>query len=245
MYDLTGWDRTLGQEDKCAQWAGFIFLRMDCTTTMKTREKIVYAALELFNQHGERSITTNHIAEHIEISPGNLYYHFRNKQEIVREIFLLYAQELIERFTPVQENQESLVLLKRYLDSIFTLMWKYRFFYANLPEILSRDAELHHKYIEVQDKLQANLVAIMREFVAMQLLKLNEEELKSLVRTLHLIACSWLAYQSAMSPKVSITEQMVQQGMLQMIAVVKPIATEQGMEQLLLLEDGVRALHGW
>ncbi len=95
---------------------------------MKTREKIVHAALELFNQHGERSITTNHIADHIDISPGNLYYHFRNKQEIVREIFALYAQELIERFTPVQENQESLVLLKRYLDSIFTLMWKYRFF---------------------------------------------------------------------------------------------------------------------
>ncbi|HAS6144169.1 TPA: TetR family transcriptional regulator [Vibrio vulnificus] len=211
---------------------------------MKTREKIVHAALELFNQHGERSITTNHIADHIDISPGNLYYHFRNKQEIVREIFALYAQELIERFTPAQENQESLVLLKRYLDSIFTLMWKYRFFYANLPEILSRDEELHQQYIEVQDKLQANLVAIMREFVSLQLLELNEDELKSLVRTLHLIACSWLAYQSAMSPKVAITEQMVQQGMLQMIAVVKPIATEQGMEQLLLLEDGVRALHG-
>lgn len=211
---------------------------------MKTREKIVHAALELFNQHGERSITTNHIADHIDISPGNLYYHFRNKQEIVREIFAFYAQELIERFTPVQENQESLVLLKRYLDSIFTLMWKYRFFYANLPEILSRDEELHQQYIEVQDKLQANLVAIMREFVSLQLLELNEDELKSLVRTLHLIACSWLAYQSAMSPKVAITEQMVQQGMLQMIAVVKPIATEQGIEQLLLLEDGVRALHG-
>ncbi|MBO0217341.1 helix-turn-helix transcriptional regulator, partial [Vibrio sp. Vb2880] len=54
---------------------------------MKTRDKIVYAALELFNQHGERNITTNHIADHIEISPGNLYYHFRNKQEILREIF--------------------------------------------------------------------------------------------------------------------------------------------------------------
>lgn len=148
---------------------------------MKTREKIVHAALELFNQHGERSITTNHIADHIDISPGNLYYHFRNKQEIVREIFALYAQELIERFTPVQENQESLVLLKRYLDSIFTLMWKYRFFYANLPEILSRDEELHQQYIEVQDKLQANLVAIMREFVSLQLLELNEDELKSLV----------------------------------------------------------------
>lgn len=91
---------------------------------MKTRDKIVYAALELFNQHGERNITTNHIADHIEISPGNLYYHFRNKQEIVREIFALYSAELLERFTPIQGSQESLTMLKSYLDSIFTLMWK-------------------------------------------------------------------------------------------------------------------------
>ncbi|EGR2797689.1 TetR family transcriptional regulator [Vibrio navarrensis] len=210
---------------------------------MKTREKIVYGALELFNRHGERSITTNHIAEHVEISPGNLYYHFRNKQEIVREIFTLYAQELLERFAPVQGQQESLTLLKHYLDSIFTLMWKYRFFYANLPEILSRDEQLHEQYIQVQEKLQANLVAIMQEFVELELLSLEKTELTSLVRTLHLIASSWLAYQSAMSLKVAITEQVVRQGMLQMLAVVKPVATEQGMEQLLLLEDGIRALH--
>jgi hypothetical protein len=47
-----------------------------------------------------------------------------------------------------------------------------------------------------------------------------------------------------MSPKTQITEQVVHQGMLQMIAVVKPIATTQGFEQLTLLEDGVRALNG-
>ncbi|ARV73767.1 TetR/AcrR family transcriptional regulator [Vibrio campbellii] len=210
---------------------------------MKTRDKIVYAALELFNQHGERNITTNHIADHIEISPGNLYYHFRNKQEIVREIFALYSAELLERFTPIQGSQESLTMLKSYLDSIFTLMWKYRFFYANLPEILSRDGQLHDEYIDVQEKLQANLIAIMQEFVSLKLLSVDQEQLKSLVCTLHLIACSWLAYQSAMSPKTQITEQMVKQGMLQMLNVVKPVATEQGMEQLLLLEEAVSRLH--
>ena len=210
---------------------------------MKTRDKIVYAALELFNQHGERNITTNHIADHIEISPGNLYYHFRNKQEIVREIFALYSAELLERFTPIQGSQESLTMLKSYLDSIFTLMWKYRFFYAHLPEILSRDEQLHDEYIDVQEKLQANLIAIMQEFVSLKLLSVDQEQLKSLVCTLHLIACSWLAYQSAMSPKTQITEQMVKQGMLQMLNVVKPVATEQGMEQLLLLEEAVSRLH--
>ena len=210
---------------------------------MKTRDKIVYAALELFNQHGERNITTNHIADHIEISPGNLYYHFRNKQEIVREIFALYSAEMLERFTPIQGSQESLTMLKSYLDSIFTLMWKYRFFYANLPEILSRDEHLHDEYIDVQEKLQANLIAIMQEFVSLKLLNVDQEQLKSLVCTLHLIACSWLAYQSAMSSKTDITELMVKQGMLQMLNVVKPVATEQGMEQLFLLEEAVSRLH--
>ncbi|UTT85797.1 TetR/AcrR family transcriptional regulator [Vibrio pelagius] len=211
---------------------------------MKTRDKIVYAALELFNEHGERSITTNHIAEHIEISPGNLYYHFRNKQEIVRDIFTLYSEELLERFTPIQGQKESLTLLKHYLDSIFTLMWKYRFFYANLPEILSRDEQLHNDYMAVQERLQSNLIAIMRAFVDLKLLKASEDEMKSMVTSLHLIASSWLAYQSAMSPRTQITEQVIHQGMLQMIAVVKPIATTQGFEQLTLLEDGVRALNG-
>ncbi|AXY00080.1 TetR/AcrR family transcriptional regulator [Vibrio alfacsensis] len=210
---------------------------------MKTRDRIVYAALDLFNQHGERNITTNHIADHIEISPGNLYYHFRNKQEIVREIFALYSAELLERFTPIQGSQESLTMLKSYLDSIFTLMWKYRFFYANLPEILSRDEQLHDEYIDVQDKLQANLIAIVQEFVSLKLLDIDDTQLKSLVCTLHLIACSWLAYQSAMSPKTDITEQMVKQGMLQMLNVVKPVATEQGLEQLQLLEEALSTLH--
>ncbi|RJX65370.1 TetR/AcrR family transcriptional regulator [Vibrio sinensis] len=210
---------------------------------MKTRDKIVLAALELFNDNGERNITTNHIAAHIDISPGNLYYHFRNKQEIVREIFSLYSCELLERFTPIQEQQESLVMLKHYLASIFNLMWKYRFFYANLPEILQRDEGLHDDYIKVQEKLQANLVNIMRVFVGLDLLNVSEREMKPLVTTLHLIASSWLGYQSAMSPKTQITEQVIHQGMLQMIAIVKPKATPLGLEQLQLLEEGVKAIH--
>ena len=60
---------------------------------MKTKDKIIHCALKLFNEQGERQITTNHIAADLGISPGNLYYHFSNKQEIIRSIFQLYVEQ--------------------------------------------------------------------------------------------------------------------------------------------------------
>ncbi len=67
--------------------------------------------------------------------------------------------------------------------------------------------------------------------------------MKSVVTSLHLIASGWLGLSVCDVPKAQITEQVVHQGMLQMIATVKPIATASRLhEQLTLLEDGVRAL---
>ncbi|MEQ1783280.1 MAG: helix-turn-helix domain-containing protein, partial [Hyphomonadaceae bacterium] len=57
-----------------------------------TKSRILDTALALFNERGVANVTTNHIAEALNMSPGNLYYHFRNKAEIVRELFARIMQ---------------------------------------------------------------------------------------------------------------------------------------------------------
>ncbi len=212
---------------------------------MKTRDRIAHAALELFNENGERAITTNHIAAHIEISPGNLYYHFSNKQEIIREIFKWYQADLVEYFSPMQgEQQDAMTLSRHYLTSMFNLVWKYRFFYANLPEILNRDDELHLSYSEAQTHLKSNLATIVYLFIELKLFRpMTDTEIQRFVTSLHMTCAGWLAYQSASQVNTQVTEQMVFQGMIQLLHLVKAWASPEGYEQLLLLEEGVEAMY--
>ena len=70
----------------------------------KTRDRIVAESLALFNGQGERNVTTNHIAAHLGISPGNLYYHFRNKQMIIAELFAQYEAQ-VDSFLRLPEGR--------------------------------------------------------------------------------------------------------------------------------------------
>jgi AcrR family transcriptional regulator len=106
---------------------------------MGNRERIVEASLALFNERGTGNVTTNHIAAHLSISPGNLYYHFRNKEEIIRTIYPRFG-EAVRGALDLPEGREITAQdLGRYHVAGIEAIWEFRFLTRDPPDLVVRD----------------------------------------------------------------------------------------------------------
>ncbi|GAA5216378.1 TetR/AcrR family transcriptional regulator [Corallincola platygyrae] len=209
---------------------------------MKTKDRIIQASLELFNKHGERAMTTNHIAAHLGISPGNLYYHFRNKEDIIRRIFKEYVHHIDRSFQPRDDGSVSLEVMMAYLDEIFESMWRFRFFYSNLPELLSRDPELQAQYLPLQEKLAKRVIAILSMLQKAGALNVKEDDLADLAHTVKIVVTFWISYQTTQAPDVQITRATIYAGVLKVLFILKPYFASEYLPAMERLQRHYRKL---
>lgn len=111
---------------------------------MKTKERILLGALELFNANIASEVTTNDIARELKMSPGNLYFHYKNKEQIIRELFKRLAQDTSLIWKPQTKltKKNEKVQLVDFIDKNLELYWKYRFFHRELYTLRKKDPEL-------------------------------------------------------------------------------------------------------
>jgi len=133
---------------------------------MNTRARIIETALGLFNEHGSGEISTNHIAETLGISPGNLYYHFRNKEEIIRAI----AEQKDARWESLyhlpQDRAPTPADVERLVRENFALVWAYRFFFRELSALTRRDPLLKAHYQQMRRERLAAFEGLFTQFVS-------------------------------------------------------------------------------
>lgn len=109
------------------------------------RERIVEAAIELMNAHGNLT-GTSQIAAHLGISHGNLYYHFGNMQAIVLEILSRLREELGRTLALRTDEVVDVERLVGYYANGARVLWRYRFMVSSALELTAGSVELENNY---------------------------------------------------------------------------------------------------
>ena len=205
---------------------------------IKTSERIVQNSLELFNQQGERSISTNHIAAHMEISPGNLYYHFPNKQAIISVLFSEY-EALVDSFLRPPQGRAATVEDKRfYLKELLSAMWGYRFLHRDLEHLLDSDPELAARYRRFSQRCVIQGAAIYEGFVAAGILQMDRVQIESLTLNAWIILTSWVRFLCTTRENSNhLSEQAVKRGVYQVLVLEAGFVTDEAREQVNALFD--------
>jgi AcrR family transcriptional regulator len=211
---------------------------------MKTRDKILLSSLALFNERGERNVTTNHIAANLAISPGNLYYHFRNKSNIIYEIFLEY-EKLVDFYLDIPENRPiTLNDLTSYLESVFDGLWSYRFFYRDLEYLLDSDPRLREDYREFTNRCLSAISRIFEKLAEAGIVEPQPEDLRSAMSlNVWLVITNWMAYLKtahANEGDGSLTLTHLKQGIYQVLTLEAPYLTSRYREQVMALREKYR-----
>ncbi len=110
----------------------------------------------MFNAQGEPNVTTNHIADELGISPGNLYYHFRNKDDIVERLFARYEARMDDALVAPEDRLPNLEDVWLQLHLVFECMWEYRFLYRDLVDILARNRKLRLRFARILNRAAAS-----------------------------------------------------------------------------------------
>lgn len=161
------------------------------------KEKIKSISLELFNSSETLSITTNHIAKSLGISVGNLYYHYKNKEEIIKDIYLQMSSEFedLNIFDNVMKSETPFTELSLMFDLIGELFWKYRFLMRDSTLLISLDKNLKDIFIKNQEKRIKQIEILIEFLISKNIIRnISEEEIKMISKVSWFISAYWQTY---------------------------------------------------
>lgn len=201
-----------------------------------TRSRILAVSLALFNQQGERNVSTNHIAESLGISPGNLYYHFRNKGDIIYQLFQQYRAS-VENFLTLPQGRALTWQDKMdYLAAILKSMWETRFLHRDLPHLLQQDERLQQEYRAFVDAALARALVVYQGLRSADLLQASDEELRALLINTWVLAASWSSFVHGLVPASlsdePLAQRLLQQGIYQIVCLEAPYLRNEAARHL-------------
>ncbi|AUC16518.1 hypothetical protein BTO06_15770 [Tenacibaculum sp. SZ-18] len=118
----------------------------------KKKKLILETAKTLFNERGYSQVTIRMIALKLNMSSGNLNYHFKKREDIFEALYFEMAAEFDERINVLSKIEISIEQVKNDVERSMKRMLDYSFFWTDLYNLLSINVKVQEHFQEVYKK---------------------------------------------------------------------------------------------
>ncbi|HYM04201.1 MAG TPA: TetR/AcrR family transcriptional regulator [Stellaceae bacterium] len=190
------------------------------------------ASLDLFNERGEGNVALAQIAANLDMSEGNLWYHFRTKHDLVAALFT-ELEERVERnlSRPPAKVGNQLADFADYTTQAFRDIWEYRFLFRHRFDRKQSPA-LADRFVSLTERAHRHAARILGEMVRRDLMQATAAEIAELTANAWIILRYWLDYLQERHGVETISEADFEAGVKQIFALYRPYLTEAAQAQI-------------
>ncbi|WP_210542185.1 TetR/AcrR family transcriptional regulator [Rhodoferax sp. PAMC 29310] len=179
----------------------------------RTAERILEVTLALFNRFGEPNVSTTLISAELGISPGNLYYHYPAKDELINSLFDRHEQALNELLN-AGEDVRNVEDAWFFMHTLFEIIWQSRFLYRDLNDLLSKNRRLEtHFQLILKNKTRA-VKAMLGGMSRSGAIQIDSREIESTATSMVVVLTYWLSYEYVRDPRHALEAENVQLALL-------------------------------
>jgi AcrR family transcriptional regulator len=204
----------------------------------RTAERILEVTLALFNRFGEPNVSTTLIAAELRISPGNLYYHYPAKDELINSLYERYQKALLPLLSAAPEVRD-VEDAWFFMHSLFERVWEYRFLYRDLGDLLTRNRRLETDIQAVLELKRQAFRAVLDHLEHTSALSISPEEGDLCATQMVVMLTWWLSYEYARDPRHALEDAQAQNALLRgarhVLGLILPYLQAEPREHLRLL----------
>jgi AcrR family transcriptional regulator len=175
----------------------------------RTAERILETALDQFNRFGEPNVSTTLISAEMGISPGNLYYHYPGKDELINALFDRYEHSL-DQLLDAGGGVRDVEAAWFFIHSLFELIWQHRFLYRDLNDLLSKNRRLETQFQAVLKHKEQAMQAMLAGLCRSRSITIDSRDIEPTAATMVVVLTYWLSYEYVRDPRRALEPEYAQ-----------------------------------